>query len=373
MLCNNPATFALFRVTVKTKQLKTGMTQRGALTRWPSYGILCVVTTIVLALFACNSKRKIPDVSGVQVNVKVDRFEKDFFAIDTSQVEVSLNKLQSAYGSFLNDYLYNILAIPPFPDSVMHKVKLFIHDYKPIYDSVEQRFASFKEGDQIKRGLQFVKYYFPKYNPPANIITFIGPLEGYGNVLTGSGIAVGLQLYLGKDFSIYHTEYINNVYPEYRSRRFEPTYIAANSMRNVIDDMFPYNTTGKPLIDQMIEQGKRLYLLDQFLPEAADSVKTGYTQRQLEGCYKNEGFIWSFFLQNNLLYQNDPFQIRDYINDGPKTPALNEASPGNIGQFIGWQIVKTWVDKNKEATLETMMRTPARQLFEEAKYKPKNP
>jgi hypothetical protein len=353
--------------------LKTGTKKYNAFSIGPSFSTLLIIAAIAFGLFACNSKRKIPDVSGVQVNVKVDRFEKDFFSIDTNKVEASLNALQTTYGAFLNDYLYNILAIPPFPDSVIHKVKLFIHDYKPIYDSVQQRFTTFKEGDEIKRGLQFIKYYFPKYNPPANIITFVGPLEGYGNVLTGSGIAVGLQLYLGKDFSIYHTEYINNVYPEYRSRRFEAAYVAANSIRNVIDDMFPYNATGKPLIDQMIEQGKRLYLLDQFLPETADSVKTGYTQQQLDACYKNEAFIWSFFLQNNLLYQNDPFQIRDYVNDGPKTPALSEASPGNIGQFVGWQIVKTWIDKNKEATLETMMRTPARQLFEEAKYKPRNP
>ena len=322
-------------------------------------------------LYSCGSKRHIPDVSNIKVDVEVQRFDKDFFAMDTSHMETSLNELQKKYGSFLNDYLYNILMVPPFPDSVANKLKLFLKDYRPLYDSVQQRFPDFKEAAEVKRGLQFVKYYFPSYKTPSQVITFIGPLEGYGNVLTANGFAVGLQLYMGKSFSVYQTEFINNVYPAYISRRFEPQYIAANCMRNVIDDIYNWNPAGKPLIEQMIESGKKLYVLDQLLPETADSIKTGYTQKQLDGCYDHEVDIWNFFLRNNLLYQSDPFAIRDYITDGPKTTALGEASPGNIGQFVGWQIVKEWMQKNNQKTLIELLHTQPRQIFDEAKYKPR--
>jgi len=332
---------------------------------------ICLALLLFTSLIACTSKKKIPDVSNIKIDVQIQRFDKDFFAIDTSNVEASLNNLQKKYPAFLNDYLYNILMVPPFPDSVVMKVKLFLRDYKPLYDSVEQKFTSLKEADEIKRGMQFIKYYFPKYHFSQNVITFIGPLEGYGNVLTSQGLAVGLQLYLGKNFSVYQTDFISNVYPAYRSRRFEPNYIATNCMHNLLDDMFAYNPAGKPLIEQMIESGKRLYLLDYLLPETPDSVKTGYTQQQLEGCYDHEADIWNFFLKNDLLYQNDPFLIREYINDGPKTTALGEASPGNIGQFVGWQIVKKWMEKNPSKTMEQLMQTPAKQLFDEAKYKPR--
>ena len=78
---------------------------------------------------------------------------------------------------------------------------------------------------KIKRGLQLTKYYFPHYEVPKQIITYIGPLEGYSNVLTGSGIAIGLQLYLGKKFSAYQTDFFREVYPDYQSRHFEKMYI----------------------------------------------------------------------------------------------------------------------------------------------------
>jgi len=333
---------------------------------------------ILLYVCSCSNKKNIPDVSNINVQLTIQRFDKDLFSMDTNNVSTALTQLQKNYPSFLNDYLYNILAAPPQSDSTVKKVKMFIHDYRPIYDSVQTTFASTdKMEKEIKKGFQFVKYYFANYKLPSSIITFIGPVEGYANVLTSSGLAVGLQLYLGKDFPVYHSEYISEIYPDYQSRRFEPRYIPVNCMKNIIDDIYPETSADLPLIYQMTEAGKRLYALDQLLPETADSLKTGYTQNQLEGCYKNEAFIWNYFVQNNLLFTTDPAIIRDYMNDGPKTEALGEASPGFIGQFVGWQIVKKWMtlDKNKKLAqnkiLEQLFQTPAKQIFEEAKYKPR--
>jgi hypothetical protein len=268
--------------------------------------------------------------------------------------------------------LYNILASPPNADSAMRKVKMFLHDYKRIYDSSQKTFPSLdKTTNEIKRGLQFVKYYFPDYKIPTQLITFIGPVEGYANILTSSGLAVGLQLYLGKNFPVYQTEYISEVYPDYQSRRFEPQYIPVNCMKNIIDDIYSDTNADIPLVYQMIEAGKRLYVLDQLLPETADTLKTGYTQKQLDGCYKNEAYIWNYFVENNLLYVTDPSATRDYMNDGPKTEELGDASPGFIGQFVGWQIVKKWMSMDDKKTLKELLQTPAKEIFEEAKYKPR--
>ena len=333
---------------------------------------------VVLALFvlacvySCKSKKNIPDVSNIPVQLTVKRFDKDLFAIDTSNISLSLTQLQKNYQYFLNDFLYNILASPPRPDSVMRKVKMFIHDYKPIYDSSQIIFTSFdKTTSEIKRGLQFAKYYFPDYKLPTQLITFIGPVEGYANVLTSSGLAVGLQLYLGKDFPVYHSEFISEVYPDYQSRRFGPLYIPVNCMKNIINDIYSDTNADIPLVYQMIEAGKRLYVLDQLLPETADTLKAGYTQKQLDGCYKNEAFIWNYFVENNLLYTTDPSATRDYMNDGPRTEELGDASPGAIGEFVGWQIVKKWMSMDDKRTLQQILQTPAKQIFEEAKYKPR--
>jgi hypothetical protein len=327
---------------------------------------------VLLFTIATACKRKhIPDVSNIHVALEVQRFDKDFFLMDTNHIETSLTNIANKYPSFSKDFLYDILMISPEPDSLGFKVKEFIKLYKPVYDSVQLQFASFdKQADQIKKGLQFTGYYFPSYKLPSKVITYVGPMEGYGNVLTASGLAVGLQLCLGGDFSMYHSDYINEVYPGYVSKRFAPEYIVVNCMKNIINDIYPEKNGNGPLAYQMIESGKRLYMLDQLLPETADTIKTGYTKAQLDGCMKHEALIWNFFLQNNLLYITDPMQTKDYLSDGPSTPELGEASPGNIGQFIGWMIIQKWMEEHDKTTLQQLLNTPAKQIFEEAKYKP---
>jgi len=331
-----------------------------------------VICIIAIYITACGTKKNIPDVSGIQIQLDTVRFEKDFFAIDTTHTEQALDNLQQKYPAFLNDYLYNLLGLPPNKDSVLPGINRFIHDYKPVYDSVMLKYPSIQTATkQLSHALQFVKYYFPKYKTPPALITFTGPLEGYSNVLTTSGVAVGLQLYLGKGYVLYNTDYIADRYPPYRTRRFEAGYIAVDCMKNIILDIYPTNDIDQPLINQMIEAGKRLYVLDACMPETADSLKTGYTQQQLDDCYNDEARIWNFFLENNLLFVTDQAQTRDYMNDGPKTETMTEKSPGFIGQFVGWQIVKKWMEQDSKRTLPQLLQTPARQIFDEAKYKPK--
>jgi hypothetical protein len=317
----------------------------------------------------------VPDVSKVQVDANVERFEQDFFAIDTSNINSSLQQLNQKYPGFLQDFIFNILALPAQPDSnlaVERGIKAFISSYKSLKDSSDRVFTNFSETEQeIRNGLKFIKHYFPAYKLPSKIITFIGPLNSYGNILTTDAIGIGLQLYMGEDFSWYLSEMGQQLYPVYISRRFKKEYIPVNSIKNIIDDMYPNNNEGRPLIEQMVEAGKRLYLLDQLMPKTADTLKTGYTKQQLEGALKNEELIWAFFLQNDLLYAADPAITKDYMNDAPKTVALGEASPGYIGQFVGWRVVKKWMDKNEKVTLDELMNTNPKTIFNEAKYKPR--
>jgi hypothetical protein len=141
-------------------------------------------------------------------------------------------------------------------------------------------------------------------------------------------------------------------------------------MKNIINDISPEKSAGRPLIEQMIEKGKRLYVLDKIMPHAADTLKTGYTAAQLKGCYTNEGKIWNFFLANNLLYTIDPAVTRGYMEEAPNTPEMSEGSPGAIGLFVGWRIVQKWMDQQSKLSLNELLNTDAKKIFEESKYRP---
>lgn len=328
---------------------------------------------IMILISSCTGKKN-PDVSSVKVDLQLQRFDQDFFAVDTNHLDQSLQKLHEKYPGFLRDFIFNILALPPQPDSskvVEQQIVSFLNSYRSLKDSSDKVFTNPADiTKQVKRGLQFVKYYFPAYKLPNKLITFIGPINSYGNILTTDALAVGLQLYMGKNYSLYQSQAGQELYPAYISKRFEKEYIPVNCIKTIVDDMYPDNSAGKPLIEQMVQAGKRLYLLDQFMPETPDTLKTGYTKDQLDGCYKNEEVIWSYFIQNELLYVSDPSIVKDYMNDAPKTEAFGTESPGFIGQFVGWQIVKKWMSKNEKVTLKQLMETNPKTIFQEAKYKP---
>jgi hypothetical protein len=230
--------------------------------------------------------RNIPNVSGIKVDLQLQRFDKDFFSVDTNHIDKSLQQLHQKYPSFLQDFVFNILALPAQPDSslvVEQEVKAFIRSYISLKTSSDKLFTDLNATEKdIRKGLQFVKYYFPSYKLPTKLITFIGPINSYGNILTTDALAVGLQLYMGKDFSLYQSEAGQELYPAYISRRFDKEYIPVNCIKTIIDDIFPDNNAGRPLVEQMVQAGKRLYVLDQLMPAASDTIKTGYTQKQLK-------------------------------------------------------------------------------------------
>ena len=329
--------------------------------------ILFIAVTVLC--LSCNSAQKKPDISAIDVPLTTVRYEASFFAIDTLRLDASLQKLAGQEPLFTQDYLYNILGTTP--QTAAKDVPQFINAYQSLFKQTGTKFASIKsEEAAIKEGLKFVKYYFPDYKLPTKLITFIGPINSFGNIITIDALAIGLQMYLGKNDPIYLSEEGQSLYPVYVSRRFEPSYMATNCIKNIRDDMFPLQDAGAPLCEQMVEAGKRLYFLKQILPTEQDSIVTGYTAAQLEGCYKSEKDIWSFFVQNNLLYQKDPSLIGDYMTDGPNTAVFGDDSPGFIGQFVGYRIVEAWLEKNKGLSLDKVMRTPAKIIFEQAKYKP---
>ena len=336
------------------------------------------ITPVFLTIFfavACKSGKNIPDVSGIPLSIKIERFDKAFFTLDSNNIVTGLYQLNRQFPYFTNDFVANILGAGPLTDTnkiAFIAVRQFLTSYLHAKDSIE---LNFKKTDwlesKLKRAFQFVKYYFPRYQLPPKIVTFIGPFDAPGVAMTRYTLAIGLQLYAGKDFSFYTSMQGQEMYPLYISRRFEPSYITVNCMKAIAEDLFPDNSANKSLIEQMIEKGKSWYLTDQFLPETADSLKTGFTQKQLDWCKANEGLIWNFILQNTDIFTIDPSLIKNYIGDAPNTQGMPDISPGNIGQWIGWQIVKKYTANNSAVTPEQLMKTDAKKIFEETKYKPK--
>ncbi len=334
---------------------------------------IAFITIIAVLFFASCNNDNTPNVANIKIAIKTQRFEEDLFKADTSNLITKLNKLQANYPSFGENFFAIILNINPAwsEDTVANYLQGFLTAYKPVYDSSKKVFFTFSlYENKIIEGLKFIKHYFPSYKLPTNLITYIGPLDGYGDILSDDAIIIGLQHHLGKNFSLYKSEMVQQVYPSYITDRFEPDYITVNAMKNIVLDIFPEKLEDKTLVQQMIEKGKHLYILQKILPKANPANLIGYTTQQLKDCNLHEKAIWDLFVQNSFLQTIDNNIIKNYIGESPKTQELGDASPGNIGSYVGWQIVKKYMSKNSSTNLQQLMQLDNDTLFTETKYKP---
>lgn len=345
--------------------------------------ITAVLISSILFL-ACVNEGPQPDVSKINVDIAFYRFDSEFFSLDTNNLKTELYQLKNRYPEFLPLYINHVLGLGPLQDSnqlAFDGTKKFLSLNRRIYDTATTVLGSllnFKK--EMTQGFRYVKYYYPQYKIP-EIITTIGPMDALApmsnqmlttNYMGQNFIAVSLQFYLGKDFAIYNDPgYASSVAPQYRSKRFSKEYMTADVFTLVIDDMYPDSSNRLPLIERFVEKGKRLQLLRNFLPGMNDTLLTGYTGAQTKWCMENERSIFNFFTANNLLYERDPSLTQPFTSEGPFTQSMGEQSPGNIGAFVGWQIVKAYLKKKGTVTPDELMKIPAKTIFEASSYKPR--
>jgi hypothetical protein len=339
-----------------------------------------VLTIITFA--ACQPSDNTPDVSDIKVDVQIQRFDQDFFATNVQQLDQGLDQLNRKYPGFFPEFLLNVLGIHPSDTAAGMAIGAFIQSYRSVFDSANlianKALPAFEK--DFTKGLQLWKHYFPNHpiDSPFVVTTFVGPMDAlepfplgdYGDVRTNTGIGIALQFHLGANASIYDAGQRAGVLYEYQTKRFTPEMMLVNGMKNMISDAFPYNSNANNLVEEMIEKGKRLYVLDKLLPNTADTLKLGYTSQQLDGSFQNEALIWNYFVKNDLLYNKELSVMQLYIRDGPKTAELGDASPGYIGLFVGRQLVRSYMKTHPELSLEQLIKTSNQEILNNGGYKP---
>ncbi len=332
---------------------------------------LFYILFLSLLLGACSVKPTDPAKNALKLSLKIERFDSSFFNIDTTHIAKSIHSLYQKHPFFSDDFFRLILMTNPLKDTV--SIKAFYRSYLPIYQQAEKINAPSIVQQDLVSGLSRFHFYFPEYTMPTNIIYFIGPLEGYGNVITKEGVGVGLQMYLGANAPWYFSEQIQTIYPTYMSRKFEPAYIPVVAIQNILNDFAASKAVGKNVLTNMIEAGKRQYIINSCLPQTADSLLWGYSNKQLAALKSNENEIWSFILHQKLMYSVAQRDIQDLMHEAAHNDYFGEDIPGDVGRYMGCQIVKAWMAKQSEKTrtnLSELLNTPAEQIFEAAKYNP---
>lgn len=217
-----------------------------------------------------------------------------------------------------------------------------------------------------------VKHYYPNFKTPKVFLfssalqmaqdpVFLQPVDNYFFIDISGFMGKGNPHYKG--FDLYIQESMN------------PENIVPKVSEVITEKLVPYGDDHQKFIDLMVYYGKLMTLQDAFLPNTADHLKINYSAKQYEWAKAYEEHIWNFFVENNMVFSDDPQLARRFVEPGPfskfYTQIDNESSP-QIGIFIGWQICRAFYEKHPDTKLEDFMKMNATEIFNESGYKPTN-
>ncbi len=307
----------------------------------------------LLFLTACkNDKKQVIDTSNIDVSVSVQRFDKAFFNAKKEQLP-TLKKQ------------YPLLFPKNVSDSIWWE-KIQNSYERNLYQKAQQTFGDFsKEKKQLKRLFQNISYYDSTFVAP-KIITLINGLDYENKVIyADSLLLISLDMYLGKkDTSYAH-------FPNYLKNQFGKKQLLPNVAQSIIHRQY-HPKHQRQFIHTLIDEGKKMYLKDLYLPQLSDATKMGYTEKELQWAKDNETAIWKYFIENKLLYSTDTKLLERFILNAPFSKFYTEIdrdSSGRIGVWLGWQIVRSYM-KNNNVSLQKLLATDAITLMKKSKYKP---
>ena len=108
------------------------------------------------------------------------------------------------------------------------------------------------------------------------------------------------------------------------------------------------------------------------MPFDSEESRIGYTKDELEWAKINESEIWSYFYNKGLLFNTDTALSNRFIAQAPFSKFyldLDNESPGMLGRYIGWQIVRSYMKKNN-VSLQQLSKIGGQELFNKSNYKP---
>lgn len=325
-----------------------------------------IITVFSSILLSCGSTTETcelsEDILRVPVDMEIVRMDRMFFDIDS---EEELESLMERYPQFAQDYLQEDLyySRDDFYTSLMGITQDTL--MQELNREVQVHFQDFAALEQeLENAFKYIRYHFPDYRVP-KIYTFV---SGFSNdfYIDENIIVIGLDYFLPQNHPFQPDDL-----PQYITKRYQREYLVPTLVTAISSKFNHTDMRDNTLLAEMVFYGKAYHFTKAILPCTPDSLIIGYSQDDIVASYANEKFIWSHFVENELLFETNPFEIRKYTGEAPFTDEISPDAPGRIGRWVGWNIVDDYAEKHNVSLPELMEERNATQIFRQSGYKPR--
>ncbi|MEX2568041.1 MAG: gliding motility lipoprotein GldB [Cyclobacteriaceae bacterium] len=320
---------------------------------------------IFLLLISCNKNEdcEISDeILDIPLQVEIHRLEVPFF--ENISVEIIKSKMEE--NPAFTAALFSGLEYSSKEKLAEDLFKLHNDpDMQDLYQEVKTYFSDLSDIEhELEKAFKSIKHHYPEFEPPV-VYTFI---TGFGTdlIVTEELIMIGLDYYLPDDHQFQPIDLPQYIAKRYTVDHLVPTLVTAISTRFNQTDL-KENT----LLAEMVYYGKSYHFTKSILPCTPDEFIIGYETEEVIGSYANEALIWGHFIENELLYETNPFEIRKYTGEAPFTDVISPDAPGRIGRWLGWNIVDDYRINNDLSLRDLMAEESAREIFRKSGYKPR--
>ncbi len=305
-------------------------------------------------LFSCDTKSKAEkEIEQIPIDFQVIRFDQKFASVTPE----TLPELKAEYPFLFPERFHDSIWVARINDTIQQELNM----------EVGKEFTDFSsEEDKLLSLFQHLKYYFPSFEAPT-VITITSEVDYKNKVLVANEyLFIALDTYLGKNHEFYLG--IQN----YLKKNFERNQILPDVAAEYAKTYIP-QPESKTFLAHMLYYGKILYLKDILLPQTPHADKIGYTVEELAWAKENEEQIWKYFVERQILFNSDTELYSRFLYPAPFSKfylELDNESPAMLGQFIGWEIISQYMDREK-VSIQEMLVTDAETIFNKANYKPR--
>jgi len=337
---------------------------------------------LVLILNSCTdegAELPPPDVSSLRSPVELIRFERAILDIDTADVAAGMNRLDTEFGGFTDLYFRHITPLRRgdlSPEEQLLAMKAFLTYplIQEVKDRVAERFTAevlAEQEEKLEQALRYYKYYLPDAPRPDTLVSFLAQFE-LAAFLYGDGqMAVGLDFFLGPDFDYQSVDPREPVFSDYLARSYTPAHMTSKLMQVLIDDYVARPRAGR-LVDFIVYEGKKAYLLNKVLPEVPDHILYEITEEEMQWLRENEIAIYASLQKENQFFDESPDLIRKLTQPAPSSPGMPAESPGRAVNYLGEKIVDAYIRANPQTSMEELLAMEdGQKLLAGARYKPK--
>lgn len=314
-----------------------------------------VIVAFAKAITSCTSSSKVEEeISNIPLDVEFVKFHEEFAGAQKADLSTMKGEYPLFFPVTVPDSVW--VAKMEGKDSIHNVLEKAVDDADFNYVRIEE---------ELEDVMRHVVYYFPDFEPTP-VVTVLSDVNYRQKVIpTASQLIVSIDTYLGKGHELYIG--INKYQRENLNIEQLPADASLAYAR-----LFVEPSMERSLLGNMIYHGKLHYLQELFAPNATGDQLFSYTPEKYAFTVENEGEMWRYFIDNELLYDTDSKLLSRFILPAPFSKfylEVDQQTPGGVGRYIGYRMVKSFMENN-EVDIETMIQLKPEEIFKRSKYKP---